>query len=307
MNKGRISQAGRPELAVRAAVVAVALVAAAYAYGALAGRAELMPHVFLKRALFPLTSIFTTPRAYSDLSTKHEIPCRDAMKGRIMVALIIGQSNAANYGSARHVSGPGVFNFFKGRCYEASDPLLGASGEGGSIWTRLGDMIVEAGKFDSVLLVPVGIGGSGIKRWTPGRDLYPLIQKSAAGLRQQGIQITHVLFQQGENDILTPVSEYQRHFRAMLKGLREQGITAPVFVALSTKTAEGVSDDLRLAQKGLFADGADGVRAGPDTDIISGIEYRPDGVHFSGAGLDECAKLWYAAIIKTDRDLKNME
>jgi len=43
----------------------------------------------------------------------------------VMVAVVFGQSNSCNSGETRHISGQGVYNYYMGRLYKASDPLLG--------------------------------------------------------------------------------------------------------------------------------------------------------------------------------------
>ncbi|XSC43585.1 hypothetical protein ACF1BQ_037650 [Bradyrhizobium sp. RDT10] len=67
-----------------------------------------------------------------------------------------GQSNAANYGTTRHAAREAVDNFdpATGKCFAAADPLLGTDGIGGSFATRLGDILVQAGRYDRVILVP---------------------------------------------------------------------------------------------------------------------------------------------------------
>ena len=52
---------------------------------------------------------------------------------KLIVALVFGQSNSANFGNVRHQSKPGVYNLFENELYAAKDPLIGASGTGGSV------------------------------------------------------------------------------------------------------------------------------------------------------------------------------
>ena len=56
------------------------------------------------------------------------VPRSTLPAGRTMVALVFGQSNAANSGQRRANGGPGVYNFYAGNLYRAQDPLLGATG-----------------------------------------------------------------------------------------------------------------------------------------------------------------------------------
>jgi hypothetical protein len=93
-------------------------------------------------------------------------------KKRVMVALVFGQSGAANAGETPRIATRDVYNFYKGKLYRAQDPLLGATGNGGSVWTRLGDKLIERQFYDAVVFVPIAVAGSTISRWRPGGDLH---------------------------------------------------------------------------------------------------------------------------------------
>src|SRR5205814_7295199 len=58
---------------------------------------------------------------------------------RTAVIITLGQSNAANHGEDLYVATEHVdnLNLYDGLCYQAADPLLGASGCGGNFATRL--------------------------------------------------------------------------------------------------------------------------------------------------------------------------
>jgi len=89
---------------------------------------------------------------------------------RTAVLLVLGQSNAANYGGQRFASkhGDKIVNFFDGQCYVAASPLLGSSGTKGEYWTQLGNHLIESGKFDTVVIAPMAYSGSAVKRWARG-------------------------------------------------------------------------------------------------------------------------------------------
>src|ERR1043166_1497172 len=80
-----------------------------------------------------------------------ERPC-GPVSGKTAIIVVHGQSNAANYGSARHAAREAVDNFdpASGKCFAATDPLLGADGLGGSFATRLGDILIQRGLYDRV-------------------------------------------------------------------------------------------------------------------------------------------------------------
>ena len=78
------------------------------------------------------------------------------MSGKTAIIVVHGQSNAANYGSSRRTAREAVDNFdpATGKCFAAADPLLGTDGAGG-ICTRLGDILIQAGRYDRVIIVPL--------------------------------------------------------------------------------------------------------------------------------------------------------
>jgi hypothetical protein len=220
-----------------------------------------------------------------------------ARQPRVMVALVFGQSNAANFGQTRYKSGPGVYNFYNGYLYYARDPLRGANGEGGSVWTRLGDRLIAEKVFDTVIFVPVAVGGTEIARWAPDGDLHKQILQAIDAVKRRGYKITHLLWHQGESDavLFTSKADYQQRFLAMLASIRAHGVDAPVLVAVATRCGQyPVSQEIQQAQQGLVNPAA-GIFAGPDTDLLDG-QYRYDGCHFSTDGLTAHAEMWLQQI-----------
>ena len=218
---------------------------------------------------------------------------------RTAVLLTAGQSNAANYGQMPIAPRDAVFNFnwFDGRCYRARDPLLGPDGNGGSVWTRLADLLVARGEYEQVLIVPIAVGGSALRRWIPGGDLHGRLVETKLGLDAAGIRVTHVLWHQGERDaeLGTPADAYTEQFGALVGTLRELGIDAPVYPAVASACGGPGNESLRAVQRALPLR-FEGVQPGPDTDVLSNFAYRYDACHFSDAGLDAHARLWLEAI-----------
>jgi hypothetical protein len=219
---------------------------------------------------------------------------------RHAVLFTFGQSNSANYGESRYTASDNVLNFniHDGKCYSAADPLLGADGNGGSVWGRVGDALIASGAFDRVLVVPFGIGSTGIAEWTAGGRLHPRVTFAARQLARAGIAPTHVLWHQGENDARrgTAAEDYIRMFDDLVNALRDYGIQAPVFPAVATLCNDLGSATLRDAQRAL-PERIDGVHPGPDTDTLSDMKDRIDYCHFSVRGMHAHAGLWIDAIL----------
>lgn len=218
------------------------------------------------------------------------------------VALTFGQSNAANSVRGRHSAGPAVTWFHAGRCYAAADPLPGATGTGGSVWSRLGDRLIASGRYRQVVFAGIAENGSEIARWAPGGDLHARLLDSLDTLRDAGLPPTHLLWHQGEQDmrLATDPAHYRERFDALVTSLREHGVAAPVFVAQATYCGGEDSAALREVQRALVSP-ARGVFAGPDTDVLRGPPLRHDDCHFAAAGADRHADLWRDALLAEAR------
>ncbi|MCK4911014.1 MAG: hypothetical protein KAR83_05210 [Thermodesulfovibrionales bacterium] len=226
-----------------------------------------------------------------------EVDCISIMgKGRLMVALVFGQSNSANFGLTPKRSAHGVYSFYNGKCFQAADPLPGAEGHGGSIWTRLGDIVIASGLYDRVLFVPVGAGTTKVSDWRPGGRVHYKLASGLRGPMATGFEFTHLIWMQGEHDAIEGTSRaaYKEDFEVMLSALRSGGVDTPVFVSLTTLCGRYESDDIRRAQRQIAEDNP-GVFSGPDTDAL-GKKYRYDACHFNDEGLEAAASAWFAAI-----------
>jgi hypothetical protein len=227
---------------------------------------------------------------------------------RNAVLFTFGQSNSANFGDTRYRATEGVnnFNYHDGKCYRSEDPLFGADGDGGSVWGRVGDQLIASNAFDKVLIVPFGIGGTGLDEWTTGGRLHPRVKHTAQQLQQAGIEPTHVLWHQGENDARdgTTSEAYVAMFTDLVEAMRNYGIKAPVFPAVASICKDLGSDAIRSAQRAL-PERIPGVHPGPDTDSLSQMSDRFDYCHFSESGLQAHAELWTQAILSYEQQAEN--
>jgi Carbohydrate esterase, sialic acid-specific acetylesterase len=221
------------------------------------------------------------------------------VSGRTFVGLCFGQSNAANFGESRGIANEGVYQWYEGRLYRAVDPMLGSDGAGGSVWTRLGPLLLTQG-WDSVVFASIAIGGSEIARWAPMGDLNPRLIGTLRDMQSSGISPTHLLWHQGESDAIagTSVDDYQRSFTAMHQSCSDAGYHVPIWLSLATRIYGRNSEPIRHSQRVLQS--LPGVREGPDTDTIGDGFRLPDRTHFNADGLAEAAKLWAACLAVHD-------
>lgn len=226
-----------------------------------------------------------------------EVDCGSIERSRLLVLLVLGQSNAANHGQTRAGPAAGVFGFHEGRCFEAADPLPGASGDGGSVWTRLAPQLLQPGQVDAVLLVPLAVNSTSIEQWNRHPVLLGGLQRLLGQLNNSGFRVSKVLWHQGEAESFKDTSgeAYREGFTRWLERLRGLGVDAPVWVARATRCQTRGNAAVSAVQAELPGQLA-GVRAGPELDRLFDTHHRYDGCHFSSAGLTAAAQAWRAAI-----------
>jgi hypothetical protein len=226
----------------------------------------------------------------------------DGARSRTAVIVTLGQSNIGNHGSGRYVARGRVdnFNLYDGKCYHAEDPLLGASGDGGNVSTRLGDKLIDVGLFDRVVVAPIAMGGTVVEQWSEEGMFNRRIPVLIRRLYDAGLDIDFILWQQGEGNPGAGDNfgrQYRKNLLEVIRTFRKYGVNAPFFVALCTRCGPEPhpnADNIRSGQKGAV-NRAIGVFLGPDTDSI-GIEHRHDLCHFDETGLDMAASLWLEVI-----------
>lgn len=221
------------------------------------------------------------------------------------VFVTAGQSNAANSGQTpqqptddRVVACAGV------TWRPAHDPQPIATGEGGSPWPHLGDLLARH------LQVPIGfvsvaVGGSHTYQWLPDTgEFFPRLRQALQPLGRQGARL--LLWHQGESDTLdqTPAEEYARRLTLIMQTLdRELGWSLPWMVAQAAygytpDFPEASQEQVRAGQRLLWERGL--ALQGPLTDDLIGPAYRADEggnwIHFNAHGLQAVAERWFAML-----------
>lgn len=288
---------------MRIVVLVVAASIAGYLYGVYshAFRAFPVEEVGLvKRWIYPDRGLPTPVQdVFQNVNGREQVSCW-GIDHNAAVILAMGQSNAANYAGSPYRPSRRVYNFnwVDGNCYRAEDPLLGATGSGGSVWSRLGDALIESGRYDEVLLIPVAVGGTSVRDWAGEAGPAARAVRAAEALHRYGLRITHVLWHQGESDHEMHKDVYQRLFARMTEYIRANDIDAPMFVATTSICDNYGADQIRQAQRELPLRLAN-VFAGPDTDAIDSIFDRADNLcHFSNRGAAIHARLWLDTILR---------
>ena len=224
--------------------------------------------------------------------------CKDIDREGLLVILAVGQSISSNYGSTPYAPGKNVFSFYNGSCFAGSDPLPGADGTGGSIWSRLGDMLVHRGLAKNVLLVAIGSGGSSVAEWVPEGKLYPRLVDATSNLKAAGIKPNVVIWFQGSRDQHMEPEYYRNLLREFIYSFPFLGINfgqpARLLVATHTRCKSSPVPALEAAQQSVVNPG-EFVFAGPNMDVLED-DVKYDGCHYNERGLNQAASMWLAAI-----------
>lgn len=227
------------------------------------------------------------------------VDCASLPRDKTLVILAFGQSNSANFGNELYAPTGNVYDFFDNRCFKAKDPLMGGDGNGGSPWTRLGNMVIQQGLYENVIISSVGVGGSNIGMWVPEGNHYYKLQNAISSLRDNNFMPTYILWHQGESDakMNTSTEEYKGQFAKIVQSIRDENISAPVFIATATICDSPPSNEIRAAQQEIPSI-IEGVFAGPDTDTIYGNKYRYDNCHFNGEGMKLHSEMWLDVLVE---------
>lgn len=213
------------------------------------------------------------------------------------VLIAVGQSNAANHGRPRGRSGVGTYAIAVSGLYPMEDPLPGASGLGGSPWTRWAALRRLANPSSEVVVGAIAEGSSRVTDWIGGGAHANRLPRLVAELRRQGLEVNSVVWHQGETEAWSgaDANAYAADLLRWISSVRQLGITAPIFVCLTSRDSEGVVNPaIRGAQASMW-DRSRKVFAGVDTDSL-GSKYRSDGVHFNERGLEAFATLMQQAM-----------
>lgn len=225
---------------------------------------------------------------------------------RTAVIGILGQSNAANWGTGSYTPvNAKVHNLsvYDGGVYAAKEPLLGANGGKAGFGIRLADKLITHNKYDRVILAPFAVGGASVEEWsrTANGTLNHRIGVFKRRLDSQGLAATHILWHQGETDysLGTTQAAYTARLMEVIQTFRDLGINCPFYVAKASWTNGSVSAAVIAAQGAVVSPG-NNIYAGPNTDTI-GLVYRDaEGTHMLATGLALHADMWYDSIVAVE-------
>jgi hypothetical protein len=228
---------------------------------------------------------------YSDNSDRIEYDITDLKKP--LVILIYGQSNVANTVSQKSQTSLPIFNFYKGKLYQARDPLLGATGKLGSLWIDAAIKLLEKSDYKEIILVNGARNNSSIKDWAPEGIFYKTLNDTYHQLTKLHLAPHLIVFGQGERDSIDnmPSRNYALHLKSLYNNIQSIHGNKPFLISLSSRCyAYLPNNNIRQMQLKLIND-YPSVFQGPDTDSFN-ESYRYDGCHFNKLGKQMISNIW---------------
>ena len=222
------------------------------------------------------------------------------------VFIVAGQSNSANHGEyPLSPTDPRVSSWSEGGWRFGQDPQPAATGNGGSPWPVVGDLL--ANRYDVPIgFLSVGYGGTKVDRWVPDQnDLFPRIAAALDAVQPSGARA--ILWHQGESNAGGTTSEdYAEMMGEVVLGSRvHAGYEIAWIIARVSFVPNGDPVKMSMVIGGQNAViNADPLTfPGPYTDDLNGTEWRYDTIHFNEVGLREHAARWDVRISTAMVDL----
>ncbi len=177
-------------------------------------------------------------------------------------------------------------------------------------WGRMGDLLVQRINVP-VLIYNASFGGSNMEQtYKAANDIpfehsfikyslrMPYVNiRNIMNLYVPSTGIRAVLVHHGENDRSNPTDSTAKYYFGTIDKTRQESNNPdlPFVIALSSFVG-GSFDNVRQAQTQVISRANYKTFLGPDIDLITSGDDRPDGLHFSPSGQQKAAQLWSDAL-----------
>lgn len=234
-----------------------------------------------------------------------------ADKARFHLYLLMGQSNMAGRGGLtpdKQKTSPRVLTLTQdGRWVVAKDPIHQKDGRTEPSVGPGISFALEMAKADpdvTIGLVPCAVGGTPLKRWVKGGDLYQRVLDRAKIASKSGV-ISGVLWHQGETDSDNKVfaERYGRSLAGMIRNLRKDlhEPQLPVVVGqLGTFLTARKHPHVSVVREAIKAT----AEADPFTGYAdsAGLGHKGDQLHFSADAARELGERFASAMLALPRE-----
>lgn len=207
------------------------------------------------------------------------------------VILIIGQSNAANYGLSYIYENKNNLNYNPKDdfCYELSEPVLGATGSLDSITSSIGEKIVSN---KTIIFLNRSVGGSSIEEWI---KLYSLDLNKTLNKILEKNYLKIIIWMQGESENIETSKNYFKNFEILKSQIFNNLnvkfedvnfiITKSTFCGSNNETYIEKKEEMDFQRK-LISEKYENVKLLEITDNLND-KYRRDNCHFNRKGIDK--------------------
>jgi hypothetical protein len=209
-----------------------------------------------------------------------------------------GQSTITNCGTGSYTktnTPVHMLNIYSGGMYSAINAMIGVDGSGENFLIRLADKMINAAKYERIILVPFGLGSTPIVNWAVGASGFCNERISVACQRVSKMGLlaadqVYVIWQHGESDQVlgTSQGDYTTRLASVISTVRAVLPTTPIYVSKTSYVSGNTSSAVRAAQTAAVTGT---VFAGPDTDTLNSSN-RYDNIHWNATGADAVAGLW---------------
>jgi hypothetical protein len=250
----------------------------------------------------------------------------DTFDAQTAKVFVWGQSHAANAGRGRFTAvSPKTWVYNNGLYYPCSDPIIGAEGTDGSVWSRFADAAIgrtyNGSPVTRVVIGNCASGSTSINDWAPGGSKHSRLRLHLTDFMHNVGLPTHLCFSQGGTDVgQMTLLQWHNQWLAMLKDVRDNlGCNSKIFTSIEAsgnlRTADDPADKdvinrtpdsyiflekgrstIRAAQASVQNLNAS-VGAGPNLDQIDWrLRAYGDGLHFGELGLTAAGHAWAEAL-----------
>jgi lysophospholipase L1-like esterase len=167
------------------------------------------------------------------------------------------------------------------------------------MWIPLGARLLKENVYQTVTFTTIGVAGSRVQDWADGGVNYSKLLAALSSLRRQQISPSYVLWLQGSANAGDTRHDYKNQFVKIEAALRDNGIFAPIIVAIHSRCGDMHDETIAEAQIALGIQTSRKLFRGPNTDDL-GSEYRMrDRCHLNRLGQQTMADRWFDSIKAT--------
>lgn len=187
--------------------------------------------------------------------------------GRMLSVLATGGVTAGNVGASPKIVASLYAAQFDGHHVRPlRDPLAGAGGVGGSVWTRVAPLLLETGVVTKFVLAPMTLGSATIESFTEGAAMRQLLHTRLARVREWKLSLDIAVFALSPADLDIDRAVAAQTLREISDLLRGYEVRAPL-VPTGLGAKQDSAAELDTLRDFLVSELGDRATPGPDADI----------------------------------------